>query len=64
MNKNSKNISGLFVERSKLALIGLTGRAGSGCTSAANIQEIKSPNFQNAASVKCYDNNIYAGHVV
>ena len=35
----SNIISNLFMENSQFVLIGLTGRTGSGCTSAANILE-------------------------
>jgi len=43
--KNNGTISKLFLERSKFVLIGLTGRTGSGCTTAANILESRSPVF-------------------
>lgn len=42
---NNKVISKLFLERSQFILIGLTGRTGSGCTTAANILESDSPAF-------------------
>ncbi|MCJ1886124.1 hypothetical protein LNN38_14815 [Pseudomonas sp. LA21] len=45
VNKNSQMISSLFLERSKFVVIGLTGRTGSGCTTAANILESKDPEF-------------------
>lgn len=38
---DNEKISKLFLERSKFILIGLTGRTGSGCTTAANILESK-----------------------
>mgnify|MGYP006413573855 CR=1 FL=1 len=43
--KNDKSISKLFLERGQFVLIGLTGRTGSGCTTAANILESKDPKF-------------------
>lgn len=42
---NNKVISKLFLERSQFVLIGLTGRTGSGCTTAANILESEFPAF-------------------
>ena len=52
---NNKLISKLFLERSRFVLIGLTGRTGSGCTTAANILETKSPAFP------LYEDAIYEG---
>ncbi|WP_237150963.1 hypothetical protein [Pseudomonas sp. ADAK13] len=45
MNHNREMVSSLFKERSKFVVIGLTGRTGSGCTTAANILESAKPNF-------------------
>jgi deoxycytidylate deaminase len=55
MIMNNKAISKLFLERSKFVLIGLTGRTGSGCTTAANILELESPAFPS------YEDATYAG---
>ena len=52
---NNKLISKLFLERSRFVLIGLTGRTGSGCSTAANILEMKSPAFP------LYEDAIYEG---
>lgn len=48
---NSKMISILFAERSKFVIIGLTGRTGSGCTTAATILENEKPDFPNIKDV-------------
>lgn len=40
-----KMISELLMENSKFVLIGLTGRTGSGCTTAANILEAEQPDI-------------------
>lgn len=39
LNYNDEMISKVFLERNKFAVIGLTGRTGSGCTTAATILE-------------------------
>jgi len=52
LEKNNEMISELFMERSQFVLIGLTGRTGSGCTSAANILESKNPEFPDLSTVK------------
>ncbi|WP_321311420.1 anti-phage dCTP deaminase [Halarcobacter sp.] len=49
--KNSQMISSLFEERSKFVIVGLTGRTGSGCTTAATILEQENPNFPNIKDV-------------
>ena len=36
---NKEALAGIFSERNKFILIGLTGRTGSGCTTASNILE-------------------------
>ncbi|MCX9153160.1 anti-phage dCTP deaminase [Pseudomonas sp. TB1-B1] len=41
MNYNDEIISKVFLERNKFAIIGLTGRTGSGCTTTATILESK-----------------------
>lgn len=45
-------ISSLFHERSKFIVIGLTGRTGSGCTTAANILEKEVADFPQVEDVK------------
>ncbi|MGL5029883.1 MAG: anti-phage dCTP deaminase [Aeromonas sp.] len=50
--KNNAMISSLFHERSKFVVIGLTGRTGSGCTTAANILENETANFPQVEDVK------------
>ena len=49
-------ISSLFHERSKFIVIGLTGRTGSGCTTAANILENEVATFPNVEDIK-FDKN-------
>lgn len=48
-NKSNQMISTLFHERGQFVVIGLTGRTGSGCTTAANILESKNPEFPKTA---------------
>lgn len=55
MAKNSEMISSLFHERSKFIVIGLTGRTGSGCTTAASILERSNPEFPRVEDVT-YEN--------
>ena len=43
--KNSAMFSSLMSERSKFILIGLTGRTGSGCTTAAGIISMEDPEY-------------------
>ena len=45
-------ISSLFHERSQFIVIGLTGRTGSGCTTAGNILEDEKANFPQVEDVK------------
>jgi dCMP deaminase len=49
---NNKLISKLFMAREQFILIGLTGRTGSGCTTAANILKSKIPFFPDAKNVQ------------
>lgn len=49
---NNQLISKLFMAREQFILIGLTGRTGSGCTTAANILESASPTFPEAKYVQ------------
>jgi dCMP deaminase len=51
-NKNNSMISSLFHERSKFIVLGLTGRTGSGCTTAANILENTKADFPKVEDVK------------
>lgn len=46
-----KMISELFMENSKFVLIGLTGRTGSGCTTAAKILESVNPEFPDESQI-------------
>ncbi len=52
-----KMISELFMENSKFVLIGLTGRTGSGCTTAAKILESLNPEFPDENQI----NDFYKG---
>ena len=55
--EDKKFISQLFLENSQFILIGLTGRTGSGCTTAANILEDKFPIFPESDKL----DNFYTG---
>lgn len=61
LNKNYKMISSLFHERSKFIVIGLAGRAGSGCTTAASILERKTPGFPRAEDVRVGSEPFFSG---
>ncbi|AVE06616.1 deoxycytidylate deaminase [Pseudomonas palleroniana] len=52
VSHNRVVVSSLFKERSKFVVIGLTGRTGSGCTTAANILESSNPNFPDLNAVQ------------
>ncbi|WP_198942667.1 nucleoside/nucleotide kinase family protein [Methyloprofundus sedimenti] len=54
-------ISNLFLERSQFVLIGLTGRTGSGCTTAANILESDPPQFPEYKDATYNGINFYSG---
>ncbi|MBO9497163.1 deoxycytidylate deaminase [Thalassotalea sp. G20_0] len=54
-------ISNLFMERGKFVLIGLTGRTGSGCTTAANILESQNPNFPKVTEINYNGHEFYNG---
>ncbi|MDH1765031.1 anti-phage dCTP deaminase [Comamonas aquatica] len=54
-------ISKLFNERSNFILLGLTGRTGSGCTSASLILEEKTPLNLSNEDLKYKDNYFYQG---
>jgi deoxycytidylate deaminase len=60
MNKTSL-ISKLFLERSNFVLIGLTGRTGSGCTTAATILESENPDFPSPEYVRHRGQPFYNG---
>lgn len=51
-------ISELFLEKSKFIFIGLTGRTGSGCTTAASILESPVPDFPRTSDIR-HKNNFY-----
>ena len=59
--KNSNALAKLFLERSKFLLIGLTGRTGSGCTTAAAILREKKPVFPEIASLRYKGDLFYSG---
>lgn len=61
MSKNSEMISSLFLERGNFVIIGLTGRTGSGCTTAANILESKNPEFPSKSSLNYKEKSFYEG---
>ncbi|UFH49916.1 anti-phage dCTP deaminase [Pseudomonas sp. KNUC1026] len=52
MRPNKEVVSSLFLERSKFVVIGLTGRTGSGCTTAADILESNNPKFPKSDAVQ------------
>lgn len=53
-------ISSLFHERSKFIVLGLTGRTGSGCTTAANILESEKAAFPRVEDVKYGKNQFFS----
>lgn len=59
--KNNETISKLFLARQEFVLIGLTGRTGSGCTTAANILESE-VTFPDSEMVKIGEDNFYQGN--
>jgi len=63
LKKNQETISTLFAERKKFVLIGLTGRTGSGCTTAANILESAST-FPTVSSINIGNTPFYQGNDV
>ncbi|MFC3114550.1 anti-phage dCTP deaminase [Cellvibrio fontiphilus] len=56
-----ESLSKLFLERSKFILIGLTGRTGSGCTTAANFLENKTPSFPDESDITYNGEHLYSG---
>lgn len=57
----NEQLSKLFLERSKFILIGLTGRTGSGCTTAANFLESKKPSFPDEGDLTYNGEHLYKG---
>ncbi len=60
-NNSAKVIGNLLSERSKFILIGLTGRTGSGCTTAASILEQAEPNYPALNYVKLEGKDYFQG---
>ncbi|AKG72666.1 deoxycytidylate deaminase [Serratia fonticola] len=56
--KEQKFVSELFLENEQFILIGLTGRTGSGCTTAAKILEEKKPNFPTSDNLSGFYRNL------
>lgn len=54
-------ISSLFIKRSDFIIIGLTGRTGSGCTTAANILEKRQPSFPSLGELNYMGEPYYKG---
>lgn len=59
--KSDSVISSLFIKRSDFIIIGLTGRTGSGCTTAANILEQRQPNFPSIGDLNYMGEPYYKG---
>lgn len=59
-HKEPKEITELFKGRNNFAVIGLTGRTGSGCTTAAKILETK-PNFPTHHDTRASGEFLYSG---
>ncbi|MFN3899125.1 MAG: anti-phage dCTP deaminase [Alishewanella aestuarii] len=60
-NNSAKVIGNLLSERSKFILIGLTGRTGSGCTTAASILEQAKPEYPALSDVKLEGEDYFQG---
>lgn len=60
--KHKKLIGSLLSERSQFILIGLTGRTGSGCTTAAGILEMENPDYPVDAEVKLNNDHFFSGY--
>lgn len=54
-------ISKIYHEREKFMIIGLTGRTGSGCTTAANVLESSTPEFPLLANFEYKGEQFYQG---
>ncbi|GAB0151401.1 anti-phage dCTP deaminase [Marinobacterium sp. BA1] len=59
-DKNNSMISSLFHERGKFIVLGLTGRTGSGCTTAANILENEKADFPSVEDVRYGGDSFYS----
>src|SRR3712207_4314811 len=57
----SSTIAKLFFERGDFVVVGLTGRTGSGCTTAAQILESDKPNFPALDAIKINGEPLYKG---
>lgn len=60
--EHKKLIGNLLSERSQFILIGLTGRTGSGCTTAAGILEMDDPSYPVDSEVKLNDDHFFRGY--
>lgn len=60
-DKNNAMISSLFHERGKFIVLGLTGRTGSGCTTAASILESEEPDFPEVDDVNYNGSGFFSG---
>ena len=60
--EHKKLIGNLLSERSQFILIGLTGRTGSGCTTAAGILEMDNPDYPIDSEVKLNDDHFFRGY--
>jgi len=60
-SQHTEMISNLLSERNRFILIGLTGRTGSGCTTAATFLEQSKPNFPKLNEVRVETNEYFKG---
>lgn len=60
-SKSNQMISNIFHERGQFVIVGLTGRTGSGCTTAANILESTNPEFPALANFEYQGTPFYQG---
>lgn len=61
MSKSNQMLSNIFHERGQFVIVGLTGRTGSGCTTAANILESANPGFPELANFEYQGSPFYQG---
>jgi len=61
LNYNDEMISKVFLERNKFAIIGLTGRTGSGCTTTATILESKDQSIPDLKDVTYNGKSFFDG---
>lgn len=61
MMNDAGSLSKLFLERSKFIVIGLTGRTGSGCTTAASIMQGDDPDVPDLAGLRYKGRSFYEG---